>query len=183
LVDLYVDSEVISTTKEHPFWTPDKGWVEAKDLKVGSVLQTEDGRMVDVDKVEKRKGDFTVYNFKVEGWHTYYVSDLEILVHNANCERYDGPKPKYHVNDAHVPGPKFNPDKTPLPNDAKDVFKKAVPSSPIDPKSWFGLNEEGAVYRYSDANDGTAHFSGRSDSGDGSKNITKYALNRLGVKK
>jgi RHS repeat-associated protein len=84
LVDLYIDGEVISTTGEHPFWTPDKGWVEAKDLTVGSLVQTEDGRIIDVDKVEKREGDFTVYNFKVEGFHTYFVSDLGVLVHNAD---------------------------------------------------------------------------------------------------
>lgn len=89
LVDLYVDGEVISTTGEHPFWTPDKGWVEAKDLHVGSLLQTEDGRVIDVDRVEKRSGQFEVYNFKVEGFHTYFVSDLGILVHNAGCG--DGP--------------------------------------------------------------------------------------------
>ncbi|MFQ4142114.1 polymorphic toxin-type HINT domain-containing protein [Chlorogloeopsis sp. ULAP02] len=83
LVDLYVDGEVISTTGEHPFWTPDKGWVEAKDLQVGSLLQTEDGRIIDVDRVEKREGQFQVYNFNVEGFHTYFVSDLGILVHNA----------------------------------------------------------------------------------------------------
>ena len=52
LVDLYVDGEVISTTGEHPFWVADKGWVEAKDLVVGSLLQTGDGRVVDVDKVD-----------------------------------------------------------------------------------------------------------------------------------
>jgi Pretoxin HINT domain len=86
LVDLYIDGEVTSTTGEHPFWTPDKGWVEAKDLVVGSLVQTEDGRIIDVDRVEKREGDFTVYNFKVEGFHTYFVSDLGILVHNANCK-------------------------------------------------------------------------------------------------
>jgi RHS repeat-associated protein len=85
LVDLYVDGEVISTTGEHPFWTPDKGWVEAKDLEVGSLLQTEDGRVLDVDRVNKREGQFEVYNFKVEGFHTYFVSELGILVHNANC--------------------------------------------------------------------------------------------------
>ncbi|MEH1789028.1 MAG: polymorphic toxin-type HINT domain-containing protein [Nostoc sp.] len=85
LVDLYVDGEVISTTGEHPFWTPDRGWVEAKNLQVGSLLQTEDGRVIDVDKIEKREGDFTVYNFKVEDFHTYFVSDLGILVHNADC--------------------------------------------------------------------------------------------------
>jgi hypothetical protein len=85
LVDLYIDGEVISTTGEHPFWTPDKGWVEAKDLVVGSLVQTSDGRIIDVDGVETREGDFTVYNFKVEGFHSYFVSDLGILVHNANC--------------------------------------------------------------------------------------------------
>ncbi|MEH2368115.1 polymorphic toxin-type HINT domain-containing protein [Nostoc sp.] len=87
LVDLYVDGEVISTTGEHPFWTPDKGWVEAKDLEVGSLLQTEDGRIIDVDKIEKREGQFQVYNFRVEGFHTYFVSDLDILVHNASCAK------------------------------------------------------------------------------------------------
>ncbi|MEG3957674.1 polymorphic toxin-type HINT domain-containing protein [Microcoleus sp. herbarium2] len=70
LVDLYVDGEVISTTGEHPFWVSDFGWVEAKDLVVGSLLQTGDGRIVDVDKVEKREGKFEVYNFRVEGFHT-----------------------------------------------------------------------------------------------------------------
>lgn len=85
LVDLYVDGEVISTTGEHPFWVPDKGWVEAKDLVVGSLLQTEDGRIIDVDRIERWEGRFEVYNFSVEGFYTYFVSDLGVLVHNANC--------------------------------------------------------------------------------------------------
>jgi RHS repeat-associated protein len=83
LYDLYVDGEVISTTAEHPFWTADKGWVEAKDLIVGSLLQTADGRVVDVDKIDKREGKFDVYNFNVEGIPTYFVSGLGVLVHNA----------------------------------------------------------------------------------------------------
>jgi hypothetical protein len=83
LVDLYVDGEVISTSGEHPFWAPDFEWVEAKDLIVGSLLQTEDGRIVDIDRAEKRFGKFPVYNFKVEGIPTYFVSDLGVLVHNT----------------------------------------------------------------------------------------------------
>lgn len=38
---------------------------------------------MDVDRIEKREGEFTVYNFSVEDFHTYFVSDLGILVHNA----------------------------------------------------------------------------------------------------
>jgi len=83
LVDLHVDGEVISTTEEHPFWVPNKGWVEADDLRVGDLLITEDGVIIDVDGIEKREGDFEVYNFEVEDFHTYFVSDLEVLVHNA----------------------------------------------------------------------------------------------------
>ena len=109
LYDLYVDGEVISTTGEHPFWTPDKGWVEAKDLTVGSLLQTNDGRIIDVDGVERREGSFKVYNFEVEGFHTYFVSQHHLLVHNdctsvAKKFRRDRPggkiitvKPVYNV--------------------------------------------------------------------------------------
>lgn len=85
LVDLYVDGEVISTTGEHPFWVPDKGWVEAQDLQVGDLLQTDEETFVDIDRIERREGDFEVYNFDVEGFSTYFVSDLGILVHNADC--------------------------------------------------------------------------------------------------
>ncbi|MGB5968973.1 MAG: polymorphic toxin-type HINT domain-containing protein, partial [Spirulinaceae cyanobacterium] len=86
LVDLYVDGELISTTGEHPLWVADKGWVEAKDLQVGDLLQTDEETFVDVDRIEKREGDFEVYNFDVEGFSTYFVSDLGVLVHNANCD-------------------------------------------------------------------------------------------------
>ena len=89
LVDLHVDGEVISTTEEHPFWVADKGWVEAEDLRVGDLLTTEDGIIIDIDWIGKREGDFEVYNFEVEDFHTYFVSDLEVLVHNANCDPID----------------------------------------------------------------------------------------------
>jgi hypothetical protein len=59
------------------------GEIEAKDLTVGSLLQTEDGRIVDVDRVQKRERPFEVYNFKVEGIPTYFVSELGVLVHNT----------------------------------------------------------------------------------------------------
>jgi hypothetical protein len=41
---------------------------------------------VDVDRVERRDEKVKVYNFEVEGFHTYFVSDLEVLVHNS-CTR------------------------------------------------------------------------------------------------
>jgi hypothetical protein len=61
---------------------PEQGWVAAEDLKQGTVVQTENGAIVDVDRVERRDEKVKVYNFEVEGFHTYFVSDLRLLVHN-----------------------------------------------------------------------------------------------------
>ncbi|WP_310484914.1 polymorphic toxin-type HINT domain-containing protein, partial [Chamaesiphon sp. VAR_48_metabat_403] len=82
LVDIYIDGEKITTTEEHPFWVPDVGWVAAKDLHAGTLLQTKTESWLDVDRVEKHGGLTTVYNFEVQGFHTYFVSDLGLLVHN-----------------------------------------------------------------------------------------------------
>jgi RHS repeat-associated protein len=84
LIDLYIDGQIITTTEEHPFWVPDLGWVEAKDLQEGTLVQTNHETFLDIDKIERREGDFTVYNFQVEEFHSYFVSDLGILVHNNN---------------------------------------------------------------------------------------------------
>jgi RHS repeat-associated protein len=82
-VDVYIGGEKITTTEEHPFWVPDVGWVAAKDLHAGSHLQTKYESWLDVDKVVKHSDTATVYNFEVEGFHTYFVSDLGLLVHNT----------------------------------------------------------------------------------------------------
>ncbi len=102
LVDVYIGGEKITTTEEHPFWVPDVGWVLAKDLHAGSHLQTKYESRLDVDKVVKHGDTATVYNFEVQGFHTYFVSDLGLLVHNNNCipEGYTSAKP------SHSPDPK-----------------------------------------------------------------------------
>jgi len=37
-------------------------------------------------EIEKYKEPVKVYNFEVEDWHTYYMSESGVLVHNKNCE-------------------------------------------------------------------------------------------------
>lgn len=93
--------------------------------------------------------------------------------------RYQGPKPTYDVNPAHVPGPTLQPGKTPLPKDAEAAFKRAVPDDPVSPRHWYGKGDDGTIYRFSSSNDGKAHFSGADGVGDGIRNITEYARGRL----
>ncbi|WDM24342.1 Hint domain-containing protein [Paenibacillus polymyxa] len=88
---LTVGDEVIETTDNHPFWVEGKGWVLAADLKVGNKLQQSNGNTLTVDKINIVRHDekVKVYNFTVDDFHTYFVSDLGIWVHNINCNPFD----------------------------------------------------------------------------------------------
>lgn len=76
--------EIILATLEHPFWVKDKGWTGAKDLTMGQSLELADGgeaRIAGVTQVVERQ---PVFNFAVDGFHTYYVGELGVWVHNAS---------------------------------------------------------------------------------------------------
>ena len=70
-------------------------------------------------------------------------------------------KPRYEANPAHdsrAPHAR----KTPEPLDAERVFARAIEGPPAVGKesTWYGLGHNREIYRFSSANDGTAHFSG-----------------------
>ncbi|MEK5332837.1 polymorphic toxin-type HINT domain-containing protein [Lysinibacillus sp. FSL W8-0992] len=87
LIKLYVGKQIIETTDNHPFWVEGKGWVLADELQIGDKLQKADGSNLKIDKVEFVRMDepVTVYNFTVEDYHTYYVTDIGVWVHNTQC--------------------------------------------------------------------------------------------------
>ncbi len=83
-IHVTVDDEEITCTPNHPFYSPVKGWTSACDLRAGDILVTVNGEYVVVEKVQHEllENPETTYNFEVEGFHTYYVGDTEVLVHN-----------------------------------------------------------------------------------------------------
>ena len=85
VVRLSINGEAIETTNEHPFYVEGHGWTNASDLKVGDKVRQEDGTTGIVEKVKHVALDnpVTVYNFEVEDFHTYYVSEQKVLVHNT----------------------------------------------------------------------------------------------------
>ena len=85
LVRILTNTQEVYTTDEHPFYVPSKGWVGASNLQIGDILLLESGENSIVEEVLQDYFDIsvTVYNFEVEDWHTYYVTDSKILVHNA----------------------------------------------------------------------------------------------------
>ena len=85
LVHLTVNGEEIITTIDHPFYVKNQGFIKAGELIVGDELLDVNGNVLLVENfdVELTDKPVKVYNFQVEDFHTYHVSGLAILVHNA----------------------------------------------------------------------------------------------------
>lgn len=85
---VFVDGEEIICTADHPFYVFGKGFVSAKALTTKDKLVLANGQQVKIDKikVEKLTTPETRYNFEVADFHTYYVSEKAVLVHNF-CEK------------------------------------------------------------------------------------------------
>ena len=83
-IHVTVNGERITCTPEHPFYSPVKGWTSAIDLRAGDILVMLNGEYVVVEQVQHEllESPETTYNFEVEDYHTYYVGDEPVLVHN-----------------------------------------------------------------------------------------------------
>ena len=103
LVHVFVADEEILTTPNHPFWVESE-WIAAGNLHTGDILTLADGSKAAICQIftESLDNPVKVYNFEVEDFHTYYVTDIGVLVHNyqkgtsnKNNERIYNPSPKH----------------------------------------------------------------------------------------
>ncbi|PHS10576.1 MAG: hypothetical protein COA88_02185 [Kordia sp.] len=79
---LNIGNTTIETTDEHPFYI-NNTWVPAKNLEAGDVVTLLSGKKAPINTIKIVQRTAKVYNFEVEGLHTYFVSDLGVLVHNT----------------------------------------------------------------------------------------------------
>jgi len=89
-----VADQTISGTAEHPFWEANaKQWIAMGDLRIGQRLSLISGTQSYILANQRQNAPpgetFTTYNFEVEDFHTYFVGDSGVWVHNegAPCER------------------------------------------------------------------------------------------------
>ena len=82
---IYVEDEIIKASPKHQFYIVDKGWVRAKDLKVGDMVIA-DGERKPIKKIkyENLGKPIPMYNLSVDGINTYLITKYSILVHNIN---------------------------------------------------------------------------------------------------
>ena len=91
LIHIYVNKEEIVATPQHPFYVIEKGWIGAVDLRAGDILVLQNGEYVIVELVQHEilEAPIAVYNFEVEDFHTYYVGESSVLVHNMCAKKAD----------------------------------------------------------------------------------------------
>lgn len=84
LEHIHVNGETITATPNHPFYVDKLGWRLADALRAGDVLVLSNGEFVTVEWVQHEilESPIEVYNFEVEDFHTYFVGENSILVHN-----------------------------------------------------------------------------------------------------
>ena len=93
--------ETIRTTDEHPFWVDDtEDFLPAGDLEPGDSFHGPTGEKTTLvsTRSEDHPEGVVVYNFEVEGSHTYFVlaagedglTGAGVLVHNAKGRRCGG---------------------------------------------------------------------------------------------
>lgn len=78
----------IVTTPGHRFFTQNRGFVLAGELTKEDLFFDKSGTAVVIHSIKKEKleNKVPVFNFEVEDYHTYYVSEDCILVHNDSVK-------------------------------------------------------------------------------------------------
>ena len=93
LIHIGVNGETISATPTHPFYVDKLGWTLARSLRAGDILVLSNGELVTVEWVQHEilESPIKVYNFEVQDFHTYFVGECGVLVHNE-CPSPNGRK-------------------------------------------------------------------------------------------
>lgn len=85
LYKILIGDNLIEASSDHPFYRNGK-WVAVRNLKTGDSLSVENGKFILISDISYEVGQFKFFNFEVDEFHTYFVSDSKVLVHNGACD-------------------------------------------------------------------------------------------------
>ena len=91
----------VDVKQEHESYTGlSEKWVSACKLKAGDkvLLSSSEYGIIQSVKVEELSSPETTYNLEVEDFHTYYVGEQSVCVHNKNC----GPISPEKIRDSYI---------------------------------------------------------------------------------
>ena len=82
---LTIGGKTVEMTSKHQVYIVDKGWTRAYNIKIGDMMLSANGDKVKITNIEHIKYDEPIdtYNLTVEDNSNYFVTDIQVLVHNA----------------------------------------------------------------------------------------------------
>lgn len=86
-IDTYtitIKDKTVEMSPRHQVYIVDKGWTRAYDLEIGDKMLSSNGETIDITNIVYKKYDkeINTYNLTVEGNSNYFVSEIQVLVHN-----------------------------------------------------------------------------------------------------
>ena len=87
-IDTYkmtIGNKTVEMSPKHQIYIIDKGWVRAFDVNEGDMMLSLDGKKIKITNIEYKRYDSLIktYNLTIEGNSNYFVTDIQVLVHNA----------------------------------------------------------------------------------------------------
>ena len=103
-------------------------WVSAHNLRKGDKVLLSDGSygIVETVKIEELANPETTYNFEVADFHTYFVGEQSVCVHNVGCGGTNAPNSPEKVKASYIKQNKIDAHalkKEILGNKSKDIAK------------------------------------------------------------
>ena len=147
LVYLTIAGALIITTVDHPFYVKNQDFIAAAELQVGYETVDSNGNVLLVEDIRIENTETTtVYNFQVEDFHTYHVSELGVLVHNAGADYKDVNIEDFEIKNKHLDessakrARKFNVDSQ---DKANKIVQDALKSGKVYDISDNGIGTQG----------------------------------------
>ena len=83
----FTENIEIETTFNHEFMTSDGEWITAEELELKTKVCTITGEIISLEAKEivRNVNPKIMYDLEIEGNHNYFVSERDLLVHNASC--------------------------------------------------------------------------------------------------
>lgn len=132
ILHLHTSCGDIDTTSNHPFYAIGKGWVTAGELESGDEVYRLDGStaVVTGSELERLTESIKVYNLEVEDYHTYFVGDVPVLVHNYDNDTIPFEEPFNAADNYQLSDDTFN----------NHILDRHGPNSSYSGKSHFNSN-------------------------------------------
>ena len=87
---LTIGNKKVEMSPKHQIYIVDKGWTRAYDVKKGDKMLSSNKEVIEIKDIKYKVYDTPIktYNLTIEGNRNYFVTDIQVLVHNAGSLTY-----------------------------------------------------------------------------------------------